>query len=60
LLWLYVRNTEDALLREHQFHELLEAADHDRSRARTGGTEWFLTSLRFIEAVADTHGIADP
>ena len=57
LLRIYVTPTEDAGRREHQFHDLLEAADHARSRARTGGTEWFLTSLRFLDAVADTIGL---
>jgi len=42
---------------ERKFHRLLEAADHDRSRARTGGTEWFLTSLRFLDEVASTLGL---
>jgi hypothetical protein len=39
---------------EKKFHSLLEAADHDRSAARTGGTEWFLTSLKFLDEIADT------
>jgi hypothetical protein len=46
---------EDASIRvERKFHGLLEAADHDRSKARTGGTEWFLTSLRFLDEIATT------
>ena len=36
---------------EKRFHSLLEAADHDRSAARTGGTEWFLTSLKFLDEI---------
>ena len=39
---------------EKNFHNLLEAADHDRSKARTGGTEWFLTSLKFLDKIAET------
>jgi hypothetical protein len=39
---------------ERTFHRLLEAADHDRSEARTGGTEWFLTSIRFLDEIANT------
>ena len=31
-----------------------QAADHERSAAWTGGTEWFLTSLRFLDAIAET------
>lgn len=57
LLRVYVTNSDDAQRRERQFHDLLEAADHDRSRARTGGTEWFLTSVRFLDAVADLIGL---
>jgi len=37
---------------ERHFHVTLEAADHDRSTARTGGTEWFLTSLKFLDQIA--------
>jgi hypothetical protein len=33
---------------------LLEAADHGRSTARTGGTGWFLTSVRFLDEIAQT------
>jgi hypothetical protein len=57
LLRIYLTSGEDSIHRERQFHELLEAADHARSRARTGGTEWFLTSLRFLDAVAETIGM---
>lgn len=39
---------------EKKFHALLEAADHDRSAARTGGTEWFLTSLKFLDEIGST------
>jgi hypothetical protein len=57
LLRIYPTLDADAMAREQQFHRLLEAADHDRSRARTGGTEWFLTSLRFLDTVAETVGL---
>ena len=42
---------------ETKFHGLLEAASHDRSTARTGGTEWFLTSTRFLDKIAETLGL---
>jgi hypothetical protein len=58
LLRIYATTDGDSVARERQFHELLEAADHARSRARTGGTEWFLTSLRFLDMVAKTIGLA--
>lgn len=54
LLRVYVSPEDDASAVEKQFHRLLEAADHDRSTARTGGTEWFLTSVRFLDEIATT------
>lgn len=56
LLRIYEPSVEGSSLAEVEktFHNLLEAADHDRSSARTGGTEWFLTSLRFLDQIADT------
>jgi hypothetical protein len=55
LLRVYVTNDEDGASQvERKFHRLLEAADHDRSTARTGGTEWFLTSVRFLDEIAST------
>lgn len=50
--------SEKAVEVERQYHRLLEAADHDRSRARTGGTEWFLTSVRFLDEIANVLGLA--
>lgn len=52
LLRIYEAATGDTAEKERIFHRLLEAADHDRSKARTGGTEWFLTSLRFLDEIA--------
>ena len=65
LLRIYESTGEDAMRQERQFHDLLEAADHSRSTARSGGTEWFLTNLRFLDAVAGaiglkTHVVFDP
>lgn len=37
---------------EGRFHRLLSAADHRRNRGRVAGTEWFLTSLVFLDALA--------
>lgn len=42
---------------ERTFHTLIEAADHDRSRARSAGTEWFTTSVKFTDAVARALGL---
>jgi hypothetical protein len=37
---------------ESRFHSLLSAADHRRNTAKIAGTEWFLTSLKFLDALA--------
>lgn len=37
---------------EKTFHDLLVAAGHGRSVAKTAGREWLLTSTRFLDAVA--------
>jgi len=53
LLRIYrIDESETSATIERQFHLTLEAADHDRSTARTGGTEWFLTSLKFLDQIA--------
>ena len=57
LLRIYVTGGEGSALQERQFHNLLEAADHARSTAKSGGTEWFMTSLRFLDTVAETIGL---
>lgn len=57
LLRVYETSEADAANAERSFHRLLEAADHDRSAARTGGTEWFLTSVRFLDEIATLMGL---
>ena len=57
LLRVYACESADSIAKERIFHRLLEAADHDRSTARTGGTEWFLTSIRFLDEVASVLGL---
>lgn len=42
---------------ESRFHTLLAAADHRRNQGRAAGTEWFLTSLRFLDAIAADMGL---
>jgi len=37
---------------EQSIHGLLRAADHRQSMGRSAGTEWFLTSLRFLDEIA--------
>ena len=43
---------------EKQFHSLLSAADHRRSSAKTAGTEWFLTSLKFLDEISRMLGLS--
>jgi len=54
LLRVYRCDEDDSTRHERKFHSLLEAADHDRSKAGAGGTEWFLTSLKFLDEIATT------
>lgn len=42
---------------ERDFHAWLEDADHDRSRSLRGGTEWFVTSTKFLDRVARVKGL---
>lgn len=42
---------------EGRFHRLLSAADHRRNRGRAAGSEWFLTSLTFLDALAIDMGL---
>ena len=38
-------------------HRLLRAADHRQNSGRASGTEWFLTSLKFLDAIATDMGL---
>ena len=42
---------------EDQLHEVLEAADHRRNRKKGAGREWFLTSLIFLDTLAEALGL---
>ena len=52
LLRIYRTALASAAPVESAFHRLLEAADHQRSVARSAGREWFVTSTRFLDEVA--------
>lgn len=52
LLRIYRANPGATASLEATVHRLLEAADHDRSVARTAGREWFVTSTRFLDEIA--------
>lgn len=51
LLRVYVGDGE-MLPIEQKMHRLLKAADHRQNNGRASGTEWFLTSLKFLDALA--------
>jgi T5orf172 domain len=42
---------------EKLFHDLLDAADHERSNGKSAGLEWFVTSVKFTDAVAGALGL---
>ncbi|WP_186629402.1 GIY-YIG nuclease family protein [Rhodococcus sp. BP22] len=43
---------------ERLFHSWLEDADHSRSRTTRGGSEWFLTSPKFLDRIAASLGLS--
>lgn len=51
-LLLRVYTTEDPTATEKSFHMLLDAAEHQRSVGTAVGTEWFVTTLDYCDAVA--------
>ena len=42
---------------EREFHEALRAADHFQQVNTKGGTEWYLTSLRYLDYIARRMGL---
>jgi len=42
---------------EKKFHKLLMSAGHSKTSARSGGTEWFATTLEFLDEIAETLGL---
>jgi hypothetical protein len=39
---------------EKKFHQLLAAAGHSKTSARSGGIEWFATTIEFLDQIALT------
>ncbi|HEU5222460.1 MAG TPA: GIY-YIG nuclease family protein [Candidatus Lumbricidophila sp.] len=54
---LRIYPTEQSGEVERRFHEWLRMADHHGARTRRGGTEWFLTSTKFVDHVARELGL---
>jgi hypothetical protein len=42
---------------ERDFHAWLRDADHAGSRSRRGGSEWYVTSTKFLDRVARSKGL---
>lgn len=50
-LRVYLGDSEPAAI-ERNMHAMLDAADHNPNRAKGAGKEWFLTNLKFLDAIA--------
>lgn len=55
---LRVYPAPDSLLKEREFHAWLRDADHASGRGRRTGTEWFVTSTKFLDRIARSLGLA--
>ena len=44
----------DYVALEKKFHKLLMSAGHSKTSAKSGGTEWFATTLDFLDEIAET------
>ena len=42
---------------ERDFHTWLRDADHSAGRTRRGGSEWYVTSTKFLDRIARSKGL---
>jgi hypothetical protein len=54
---LRIYPVEESAKAEAEFHEWLKDADHAAHRTRRGGSEWFVTSPKFLDRVAQSVGL---
>lgn len=54
---LRIYPVEESAAREREFHAWLRDADHLGARSRRGGSEWFVTSTKFLDRVAKAMGL---
>ena len=54
---LRVYPAEESAKAESKFHEWLRDADHAGNRTLRGGSEWFVTSTKFLDRVARSAGL---
>ena len=52
ILRAYSNPKEDVKTLEERIHRMLDAADHNPNREKGAGKEWFLTNLKFLDAIA--------
>jgi hypothetical protein len=55
LLRIYPSDASSAM--EKEFHSWLQDADHAAGRTRRAGSEWFVTSTKFLDRIARTLGL---
>jgi hypothetical protein len=55
LLRVYV--TGNPVADEAKFQKLLDAADHERGKGKYSGVEWFVTTVEFLDAIAEVLGL---
>ena len=48
---------EGPVVLEKRIHAMLDAADHNPNREKGAGKEWFLTNLKFLDAIASMLGL---
>ncbi|MFS8063254.1 MAG: hypothetical protein ACMG5Z_01575 [Luteimonas sp.] len=56
LLRIYPES-DDSAAKEKKFHEWLRDADHAAGRGKRIGSEWFVTSTKFLDRVASSLGL---
>lgn len=54
---LRIYPVEESAAREKEFHAWLRDADHLGARSRRGGSEWFVSSTKFLDRVAKAMGL---
>ena len=54
---LRIYPVEESAAREKEFHAWLRDADHLGGRSRRAGSEWFVTSTKFLDRVAKAMGL---
>jgi hypothetical protein len=55
---LRIYPAQESAAREKEFHAWLRDADHAAGRTRRGGSEWFVTSTKFLDRVAKSMDLS--